>query len=82
MLSDEERELLVSALWDWSEAVPDRPLIGFLEHRGLLTPREVAQAVQEETPDGEALLAILEYGIRREGIETVTERIVTSIGER
>ena len=83
MLTEDERELLVSALWYWAEAVPDEPLIGFLEHEGLLTPREVARAVQEgESADGEALLAILEYGVRREGIDAVTDRIVSSIGER
>lgn len=81
MLSEAERGEIIEALAIWAEQVPARPMVGFLEHQDLLTPREVVAAVQETTASGEALLEILEYGVRREGIEAVVDRIVSSVGE-
>jgi hypothetical protein len=79
MLSADEREQIVSILWEWAEMVPDVPVAGFLradpgEPRSILTPRELAIGALEGTPDGEALLEILEHGLRREGIETLKRR--------
>jgi hypothetical protein len=75
MLSDVERERLVAALHAWARTVPDEPVAGFLGDGRLLTPRELANAAEQDTPDGEALLQILEHGVRREGLGTVVERL-------
>lgn len=75
MLSERERERLVAALHEWADAVPEEPVAGFIGDGRLLTPRELAQAAAQETPDGEALLQILEHGVRREGLEAVVERL-------
>jgi len=81
MLAEAERDQIIEALAAWAEQAPERPMVGFLEYQDLLTPRQVVVAVQENTAAGEALLEILEYGVRREGIEMVVRRIVSSVGE-
>lgn len=82
MLSEDERGRILGALMEWAGLVPDLPTVGFLERgSGLLRPYELVEAVKEGTPDGEAMLKILEYGVRREGVETVARRIVSISGE-
>jgi hypothetical protein len=81
MLSALEHDRILDALSSWAEQAPNRPMIGFLEHQALLTPRELVAHVRERTEYGEALLEILEYGVRDEGIDAVFERIVSSTGE-
>jgi hypothetical protein len=74
VLSRTERELVVSVLWQWAETTPDLPVAGFLDGERLLTPMELAAAAERGTADGEALLEILEHGLRREGIDSVVRR--------
>jgi hypothetical protein len=78
MLSRDERDQLISILWNWAEVTPDIPVAGFLEHGHLLTPRELAIAAEQGTPDGQALLEILEHGLRREGIELLGHRFAAA----
>jgi hypothetical protein len=75
MLNAVEREQIAKALFEWAESVPDQPMVGFLGRERLLTPREVVKQVSEKTPDGQAVLEILEHGVRREGIERVVARL-------
>jgi len=75
MLSSDERRRLSDALSKWAKDAPGDPIIGFLGQDRLLTPTELARAVVAETPDGLALLEILEHGVRREGLSTVVKRL-------
>jgi hypothetical protein len=76
MLTGEERSEIARALSQWAESLPDAPLFGFLGSERLLTPREILKEVETNTPDGEAVLEILEHGVRREGIEAVVSRLM------
>ena len=70
-----ERWDITVALAKWAESVPDEPLLGFLGYERFLTPREIVAEVRRNTPDGQAVLEILEHGVRREGIEAVVSRL-------
>lgn len=74
MLSAEERSEVVAALTYWANAVPDQPVIGFLDGHEFLTPTEVVAAIRDTTSDGEAILEMLEFGVRREGLKCVVGR--------
>lgn len=75
MLTGEEKSMIIDALSIWAESAPDEPTIGFLDNGYLLKPRELVVAVRVGTSDGLAALEILEHGVRREGIESVTRRL-------
>jgi hypothetical protein len=75
MLNAVEREQVAKALFEWAKSVPDEPMVGFLDRDGLLTPHEIVKQVMEKTADGQAVLEILEHGVRREGIEKVVARL-------
>jgi hypothetical protein len=75
MLNPQERSQLIVALEAWAKSVPDQPLVGFLDGEKLFTPTELVQEVREETPDGQAVLEILEHGVRREGVNGVVARL-------
>jgi hypothetical protein len=79
VLLDNERQALVSALWEWAEGAPPIPVAGFLGGAGLLTPRELAEAAQRGDRDGLAVLDVLEHGVRREGLAAVTDRLRSSL---
>jgi len=75
MLNQVERKQIVEALTLWSQTVPNEPMLGFLEGDQYLTPREIVAAVQQNTQDGQAVLEMLEHGVRREGLEAVVARL-------
>jgi hypothetical protein len=75
MLSPQERTQLITALDNWAKSAPDMPLVGFLAGEKLFTPKELVQEVRTETSDGEAVLEILEHGVRREGVDSVVARL-------
>lgn len=78
MLSADEVRRLVEALTLWAKQTPDIPVLGFLQQEELMTPSEIVQAVSKQTEDGRAILGILEHGVRREGLDAVTERLQLS----
>lgn len=75
MLTASERDTITAALQDWARSVPDEPLFGFLQTGRLFTPRELVEQVLEDTPDGRALLEIIEHGVGREGLNKVVDRL-------
>jgi hypothetical protein len=75
MLNPRERSQLIVALEAWAKSVPDKPLVGFLDGDKLFTPKEIVREVREKTPDGQAVLEILEHGVRREGVSNVVARL-------
>ena len=75
MLDAQERSQLIVALEAWARSVPDKSLVGFLDGDKLFSPKEIVREVREETPDGQAVLEILEHGVRREGVSSVVARL-------
>ncbi|WAC90208.1 hypothetical protein [Mycobacterium sp. Aquia_213] len=77
---------LTRALTTWADATPDVPVLGFLQGGGmflqdseLLTPHELLDAIGDpRNADGTAFLEMLEHAVRREGIESVTNRLYQS----
>ena len=78
MLSVEERQALVAAVADWAAVAPDEPAMGFVGQDRPMTVAELAKAVANGTPHGEAWLRILEHGVRKEGLSTVVRRYADS----
>ena len=79
MLSENEKTDLINALRRWAATVPDRPTLGFLGS-DFLTPKQIVDAAIREDDNGKTILEILEHGVRREGLEAVTERLSRSYG--
>lgn len=70
-----ERDQIIGALKCWAQSAPDEPMVGLLGHDRLMTPQELVEQVQQETPDGRAVLEMLEHGVRREGLTSVVARL-------
>lgn len=81
MLTEAEREELLGALARWAESVPDEPFFGFLQGRELMRPYEIVESVKSRNAEGEAILAIFEHGVRREGLLTVLARLEGAVVE-
>jgi hypothetical protein len=79
MLRGREKQQIIGALKQWASSVPNKRMLGFAGSN-FLTPKEIVQAALEETEDGLAILEILEHGVRREGIESVTKRLTRRHG--
>ncbi len=75
-MEDADLKRLKDAFRTWAENVPqpDEPAIGFLGGK-FLSAREAADAVDNQTEDGAAILEILEHGVAREGLDAVIERL-------
>jgi hypothetical protein len=77
MMSSDEREAVLAALEVWAKQSPNEPVAGFLQSERLKTPNELVEAVRRESSDGQAVLQILEHGIRRFGLKLVVTRLGT-----
>jgi hypothetical protein len=75
MLSPEERRQITDALTTWAKGAPVEPMIGLLGEGRFLTPWELVRHVTDETSEGQAVLEIIEHGVRREGIDSVVRRL-------
>ncbi|MBU6475555.1 MAG: hypothetical protein KGL10_06245 [Alphaproteobacteria bacterium] len=62
-------------IWAKNYPAPDQPIIGFGPGNAMLSAKELNEAVQKETADGKSMLEALEYGVQREGIDKVVERL-------
>ncbi len=78
MLDAKERAEIIGALSQWASNAPDEPIIGFMYSPRLLTPHEIVAEVRKNTPDGQAVLELLEHGINREGIQKVLRRLTST----
>jgi hypothetical protein len=81
MLTEAEREELLDALVRWAAYMPDEPFFGFLQGRQLMRPNEIVESVKSHTAEGEAILAIFEHGVRREGLLAVLARLEGAVVE-
>jgi hypothetical protein len=76
MLTDEERIRITEALQQWAEQAPsDELVIEFGGGDRFLTPFQVSIEVERNTPDGQAILRILEDGVREEGLQQIVNRL-------
>jgi len=75
MLTSEERAKLISALREWASSVPNEPMLGFIQSGALKTPNEIVQEVIGNTPDGQALMQMIEHGVRRIGLEAAVHKL-------
>jgi hypothetical protein len=76
MLTHEERIQITKALQQWANQAPKEELV--IESVGgdrFLTPLQVCIEVEGNTPDGQAVLRILEHGVRQEGLQEVVNRL-------
>jgi hypothetical protein len=72
MLTEEERIQITKALRQWANQAPeDELVIEFVGGDRCLTPLQVYIEVERNTRDGQAVLKILEHGVRQEGIQQV-----------
>jgi nucleoid-associated protein YgaU len=76
VLTASENEQIIAALAQWAATAPNEPVIGILGGGEMLRPWEIVAAVQQRTEAGEAILEILEHGLRREGVDKVVSRLV------
>ena len=75
-LTDEERIQITEALQQWAEQAPkDELVIEFAGGDRFLTPFQVYIEVERNTPDGQAILRILEHGVRQEGLQQIVSRL-------
>lgn len=81
MLTESERISIQSALAAWAQTAPDEPLVGFLGGGDRWTPKQLVDQVQRQTPDGKAVLELLEHGVRREGLTNVVNRLRRQLAE-
>jgi len=76
MLTEDQRERIIQALEEWAHLAPDEPVLGFMQSESdLKTPKELVRDVRENTPDGIALMEIMEHGVQREGLSRVIRRL-------
>ena len=76
MLTNEERIQITKALQQWARQAPkDELVIEFVGGDRFLTPYQVYIEVERNTPDGRAILTILEHGVRQEGLQQILSRL-------
>jgi hypothetical protein len=81
-LNRNEYIALAEALTNWANAAPDEPALGFLQTGEMLTRSQLLDTFDDpENADGAALLEMLEHAVRREGVNSVTNRIYQSMGQ-
>jgi hypothetical protein len=76
MFSPPERNEIIGALERWARDAPDEPVFGFLQGGRLFTPRELVKEVALDTPNGKALMEIIEHAARRLGFRDVIQRLL------
>ncbi|WP_054812361.1 hypothetical protein [Nocardia arizonensis] len=65
-----------AALQQWMSEMPDEPALGFLSGERILTRRELLTAADNSAnEDGVAFVGLLEHAVRRDGIESVIDRL-------
>ena len=76
LLTNEERIQITKALQQWATQAPkDELVIEFVGGDRFLTPYQVYIEVERNTPDGRAILTILEHGVRQEGLQQILSRL-------
>jgi hypothetical protein len=76
ILKDAERIQITKALQQWATKAPkDELVIEFAGEGRFLTPSQVYIEVERNTSDGQAILRLLEHGIREDGLQQVVSRL-------
>jgi|GEM_PF-2910803 len=79
MLTELEIAKLMEALKAWAAQAPREARLHVLGEDHAYTPEEMLVEVQKGTGAGLALLSILEHGVRREGLDSVVDRLCRPI---
>ena len=75
-LTNQERIQITKALQHWAKQAPNDELaIEFVGRDRILTRFQVYIEVERNTDDGQAILRILEHGVREEGLEQIISRL-------
>jgi hypothetical protein len=76
LLTNEERIQITKAVQQWAKQAPNDELaIEFVGRDRLLTRFQVYIEVERNTADGQAILRILEHGVREDGLEQIISRL-------
>ena len=76
MLTKEERIQITKALQQWAKQAPkDGFVIEFVGGDRFFSPDQAYIEVERDTPDGQAILKILEHGVREEGLQQIISRL-------
>jgi hypothetical protein len=76
ILTDAERIQITNALQQWATKAPkDELVIRFAGEDRFLTPFQVYIEVERNTRDGQAILRILEHGVRVDGLQQILSRL-------
>ena len=76
VLTDAERIQITKALQQWAtKAHKDELVIELAGEDRYLTPCQAYIEVERNTPDGQAILRILEQGVREDGLQQVVSRL-------
>ena len=71
-----ERIQITKALQQWATTAPkDELVIELAGEDRYLTPCQAYIEVERNTPDGQAILRILEQGVREDGLQQVVSRL-------
>ena len=75
-LTNEERIQITKALQHWAKQAPNDELaIEFMGRDRSLTRFQVYIEVERNTADGQAILTILERGVRQDGLHQIVSRL-------
>jgi hypothetical protein len=75
-MTDAERMQITTALQQWATKAPkDELVIELAGEDRYLTPCQVYIEVERNTLDGQAILRILEQGVREDGLQQIVSRL-------
>jgi hypothetical protein len=76
MSTNEERIQITKALQQWAKQAPkDELVIELFGADRFLTAFQAYIEVERNTPDGQAILTILEHGVRQDGLQQIVRRL-------
>lgn len=76
LLTDKERIQITKALQQWAKQAPNDELaIESVGRDRFLTRFQVYIEVERNTADGQAILTILEHGVRQDGLQQIVSRL-------
>lgn len=81
-MKNEDLQRLKDAFNQWAKSVPnpDEPVAGFMGGK-MLSAKEIACAVENETSDGKAFLDVMEHAVTTHGIDKVVAQLTRRPGK-
>lgn len=79
-MNDDNKKKLKEAVRAWAKAspLPDEPVFG-VPPEGMLSPKQLAEAVEKETPTGQYVIGIIDHALSNgttidEVVKTITRK--------